>query len=80
MAVEGGGIVQDRLTRHLDVEHFFHNSRCFPGCYGERDIERKNKAENVFGVIDFRKINRRRLWSEQLIEIKAFSEKLLKNF
>lgn len=59
MTVEGcgGGIVEDCLIRNLDVKNSFQNSGSFSGRDSERDIERQNKAEDIFRVMDFTKID-----------------------
>ncbi len=59
MAVEGGCgcIVKHCLIRDLDVEYGFENGGSFSGRDSERDVERQNKAEDIFRVMDFTKID-----------------------
>lgn len=53
----GCGIVQDRLIRDLDVKDGLQNSRGFPGWNSEGDVKGKDQSEDIFGVVDFRKLD-----------------------
>jgi len=59
VAVEGGCgcIVKDCLIGDPDVEYGFENGSSFSGRDRERHIERQNKAEYIFRVMDFTEIN-----------------------
>jgi hypothetical protein len=55
----GGGIIKNRLIGELDIEDGLQDNGCFPSRHGERDIESQDKSEDIFGVMDFCKIDGR---------------------
>lgn len=56
------GIVENRLIGDFDIEDGLQDSGGFPGRDGEGDIESQDKTEDVFGVVDFCKIDGRLFW------------------
>jgi len=61
VAIKGscGGIVKDRLIREVDIEDGLQDGSGFPRRDGKGDIESEDEAQDVFGVMDFRKIDSR---------------------
>ena len=61
VAVKGGcgGVVQNCLVRNLNVEDIPQNSCGLSGWNCKRDVESQDKAKDILGVMDFRKIDGR---------------------
>jgi len=59
MTVESGcrGVIENGLIRDIDVKDRPQDKGSFSGSDSERDVESKNKAKDIWGVMDFRKIN-----------------------
>lgn len=61
VAVESsrGSIIKDSLVRDIDIEDRAKDKSSFSCTQSKRDIESEDESENIRGVMDFTKVNRR---------------------